>query len=79
MDLTYEPNNISISKSSQRLIDSIESRQRISGCLFGFVGSIVLAFAIYLIHAGKSSSRSEEVVRYLNSVMDWKDNYQEQF
>mmetsp|Transcript_18463 Transcript_18463/g.28320 ORF Transcript_18463/g.28320 Transcript_18463/m.28320 type:complete len:166 (-) Transcript_18463:1031-1528(-) len=62
-----------VSSTSTRLIDSIESRQRISGCLFGFVGSIVLAFAIYLIHSGRVSKRSEEVQDYLDAVYDWNN------
>jgi len=42
-------------------MDDIDNKQEISGCLFGFLGLIILGFAIYLIRAGRVSKRSEEI------------------
>ena len=66
----YTPNR------SNRYMDSLESKQKISGCMFGFIGTIVLGFGIFLIHKGTTSQRSEEVEDYLNYVHDWTTQYQ---
>ena len=55
-------------RRSQRVIDSIETRQQLSGCLFGFVGLIVLGFSIFLIHNGTISERSTEIDEYVKNV-----------
>lgn len=36
-------------------IDSLESKQKISGCMFGLIGAIVLGFGIFLIRKGTTS------------------------
>ena len=40
---------------TNRYIDSLESKQKISGCMFGIIGTIVLGFGIFLIHKGATS------------------------
>jgi len=42
-------------KRTNRYIDTLESKQKISGCMFGVIGTIVLGFGIFLIHKGTTS------------------------
>jgi hypothetical protein len=49
-------------------MDSYETQNKISGCLFGYIGTIVLGFAIYLINQGRNSRRYEEIEEYVSDV-----------
>ena len=50
------------------LIDQYDTENKISGCLFGYVGLIVMGFAIYLINQGKNSHRFETIDEYVSDV-----------
>jgi len=41
----------------RRVMSSAESKNKISGCLFGFIGLIVLGFGIFLCNRGANSQR----------------------
>lgn len=66
-------------KSSARYTSSIDAKQQISGCLFGFLGLIVLGFAVWLIHAGRVSQRQEEIVAYVEAVKAWTSTHRAEF
>ena len=55
-------------KAASRYTSSVDAKNQISGCLFGFLGLVVLGFASWLIHAGRISQRQEEIVSYVESV-----------
>lgn len=58
-------------RRANRYLDSVESKQKISGCLFAFLGSIVFAFSVFLMHRGATSRRSEEIEDYSRFVNEW--------
>lgn len=49
--------NFENDRKVKRVINSAESKNRISGCLFGFLGLIVLGFGIFLCEKGANSKR----------------------
>ena len=50
------------------------SDNKISGCLFGYIGAIVLGFGIFLIKKGKNSERFLEIEEYVSDVNVSKRN-----
>lgn len=62
-------------KASSRYTSAVDTKHQISGCLFGFLGLVVLGFAVWLIHAGRISRRQDEIISYVKSVKEWTDTY----
>lgn len=48
-----------------RVLNSLDEKNQIGGCLFFFIGSVVLGFAIFLIKSGVNSQRIQEIDDYI--------------
>lgn len=57
---------------THRLVNNMENKQQLSGCIFGCIGLIVLGFSFYLINKGISSRLYEEIDDYVGDVKAWK-------
>lgn len=66
-------------KTSSRYTSAVDAKHQISGCLFGFLGLIVLGFATWLIHAGRVSQRQEEIISYAKAVKEWTNTHRSEF
>jgi hypothetical protein len=57
----------------------LERREKVGGLGFGALGSAVLVFAIWMMHYSLSSRLSEELVRYLDGITEWNQQYRGDF
>lgn len=71
--------NFENDKGVKRVMNSTESKNRISGCLFGFIGLIVLGFGIFLCNRGAHSQRKSQILSYIENVFLWNSKYSEEF
>jgi hypothetical protein len=63
----------------RRVITSTESKNKISGCLFGVIGLIVLGFGIFLCNRGANSQRQNQIMSYVENVHLWNTKYKKEF
>jgi len=61
------------------MTESIAAKDKISGCLFAVLGSIIIAFGIFLINRGSSSRRWSMLEDYALDVSDWANGGKERF
>ena len=68
-----EMGDVSMDQKLKRkaVMSSSESKNTTSGCLFLFVGLIVLGFAIFLIKLGVNSQRGNQILSYVENVHNW--------
>jgi hypothetical protein len=58
---------------------ALERREKVGGLGFGALGSVVLVFAIWMMHYSLSSRLSEELVWYLDGITQWNEHYRSDF
>ena len=63
----------------RRVMSSTDSKNKISGCLFCFIGLIVLGFGIFLCERGANSQRDSQIMSYVENVFQWNTKHKPQF
>ena len=58
---------------------ALERREKVGGLGFGALGTVVLVFAIWMMHYSLSSRLSEELVGYLDGITQWNQHYRSDF